>query len=97
VTSLSWILGRFLVRVPFYSMVNLVAGKKIVPELMQDEATGERLAAEAIRLLEDAGSRNEMKDALAGVSSKLASFEHPMERAARIVNEYLKCPVVEKS
>ena len=93
VTPLSWTLGRFLVRVPFYSMVNLVAGRRIVPELMQDEATGENWPPKLIRLLEDAGSRNEMKDALAGVSSKLASSEHPMERAARIVNEYLKRPV----
>ena len=52
-------------------MVNLVAGRRIVPELMQDEASGENLAAEAIRLLEDARVRNEMKQGLAEVSSKL--------------------------
>jgi lipid-A-disaccharide synthase len=89
VTPLSWILGRFLVRVPFYSMVNLVAGKRIVPELMQDQASGENLADEAIKLLEDAGARSQMKQALAEVASKLASPEHPMDRAARIVSEYL--------
>jgi lipid-A-disaccharide synthase len=90
VTPLSWTLGRFLVRVPFYSMVNLVAGRRIVSELMQDQVTGENLAAEAIRLLEDAGTRSEMKQALAEVAAKLASPEHPMDRAARIVSEYLK-------
>jgi len=89
VTPLSWTLGRFLVRVPFYSMVNLVAGKRIVPELMQDQASGENLAEEALKLLEDAGSRSQMKQALAEVASKLASPEHPMDRAARIVSEYL--------
>ena len=92
VAPLSWTLGRFLVRVPFYSMVNLVAGRRIVPELMQDQASGENLAAEAIRLLEEAGRRIEMKQALAEVVSKLASCEHPMDRAARIVSEYLKRP-----
>jgi lipid-A-disaccharide synthase len=92
VAPLSWTLGRFLVRVPFYSMVNLVAGRRIVPELMQDQASGENLAAEAIRLLEDAGRRIEMKQDLAEVASKLASCEHPMDRAARIVSEYLKRP-----
>ena len=51
VTGLSWILGRFLVRVPYYTMVNLVAGRKIVPELMQQDATGERLADEAAALV----------------------------------------------
>jgi lipid-A-disaccharide synthase len=92
VTPISWALGRWLVRVPFYSMVNLVAGRKIVPELMQQEATGERLAAEAVRLLEDAESRNAMKKALAEVSAALASPEHPMDRAARIVSTYLTRP-----
>ena len=40
--------------VPFYSMVNLIAGKRVVPELMQDDMTGERIAAEAARLLDNA-------------------------------------------
>src|SRR5262249_53990222 len=37
VAALSWLLGKLLVRVPFYSMVNLVAGRAVVPELMQRE------------------------------------------------------------
>ena len=42
VNALSWILGRWLVKAPFLSMVNLVAGRRIVPELIQgDEMTGE--------------------------------------------------------
>lgn len=94
VTPLSWALGRYLVRVPFYSMVNLVAGRRIVPELMQDQASGENLAAEAIRLLEDTQVRNEMKQGLAEVSSRLSSSEHPMDRAARIVSDQLKRPAV---
>lgn len=88
VTALSWALGRFLVRVPYYAMVNLVAGRLIVPELMQQQATGKRLAAEAVRLLVDMESRNRMKQELDKVSSRLASSEHPMERAARIVSEH---------
>ena len=70
-------------------MVNLVAGRKIVPELMQKEATGERLAEEAAALVQDAGSREEMKRELADVAARLATAEDPIERAARIVNEYL--------
>ncbi|MGH7247105.1 MAG: lipid-A-disaccharide synthase, partial [Pseudomonadota bacterium] len=53
VTALSWLLGKLLLRVPFYSMVNLVAGRKVVPELMQNEMTAGRLASEALRLLGD--------------------------------------------
>jgi lipid-A-disaccharide synthase len=89
VTPLSWFLGRRLVRVPFLTMVNLIAGRKIVPELMQDEATGERLAAEAAALLSDSTARDEMKRELSQVRDILSVPEHPMERAARIACEFL--------
>jgi lipid-A-disaccharide synthase len=71
VTALSWALGRHLVDVPFYSMVNLIAEKRIVPELMQDEMTGERLAAETTRLLDDARERGKMKEELQRVALRL--------------------------
>ncbi len=41
VTPPSWLAGKLLVRVPFYSMVNLIAGRAVVPELMQSRMTGE--------------------------------------------------------
>ncbi len=89
VTRLSWWLGRFLVDVPFYSMVNLVAGRQVVPELMQSEMTGERLAREALRLLDDAPARRRMKQDLAEVAAKLSGDEDPMEKAAAAVQELL--------
>jgi lipid-A-disaccharide synthase len=82
VNALSWILGRWLVRVPFLSMVNLVAGRKIVPELIQGEMTGEKIAAEAIRLLDDERVMDEMRAGLREVAGKLASAGDPMEIAA---------------
>jgi lipid-A-disaccharide synthase len=91
VNALSWILGRWLVRVPFLSMVNLVAGRKIAPELIQGEMTGERIAAEAIRLLDDETAMEAMRAALKEVAAKLASERDPMEIAAgwveKVVNE----------
>jgi lipid-A-disaccharide synthase len=71
-----------LVQVPFYSMVNLVAGRKIVPELMQSEMTPERLAAEATRLLDQPGARNAMREELGLVAQSLAAVEDPLSRAA---------------
>src|SRR5579862_1820381 len=53
VSSVTWTLGKPLVNVPFYSMVNLIAGRAVVPELMQSQMTGANLAREAIRLLSD--------------------------------------------
>ena len=90
VSALSWRLGRRLVRVPYYTMVNLVAGRAVVPELMQNEISGERLAAEALRLLNSPGARDEMRRGLAGVAAALSSGEDPMERAAGIIQEFLK-------
>ena len=57
VSPISWFLGRRLVKAPFLSMVNLVAGRKIVPELMQTEFTAARVAEEAQRILCDEGVR----------------------------------------
>jgi lipid-A-disaccharide synthase len=88
VTSLSWWLGRFLVKVPFYSMVNLVAGRRVAPELMQNEMSGERLACEAERLLADAEAREQMRRGLREVAEKLAAPEDPMEKAAVLVKEF---------
>ena len=44
---------RLLVRVPWAALPNLLAGRVIVPELLQDAVTGPRLATEALKLLED--------------------------------------------
>jgi lipid-A-disaccharide synthase len=90
VNDLSWTFGRHLVRVPYYSMVNLIAGRQVVPELMQGDMTGERIAQESFRLLENAVERETMKRDLAGVAAQLATTEHPMERAASSVAEFLE-------
>ncbi len=90
VTSLSWVLGRFLVDVPFYSMVNLVAGRAVVPELMQNEMSGERLASQALALLNDPAARSRMRQELQQVAAALAPSGDPMERAAGIVEEVLR-------
>lgn len=89
VNRLSWWMGRRLVRSPFYSMVNLVAGKKIVPEFMQDQATGTLLAEAASELLRNTAAREEMRRELSSVVTSLTTSEHPMKQAAQIVNTYL--------
>jgi len=89
VTPLTWWMGKVLVDVPFYSMVNLVAGRRIVPEIMQNEMTGERLAAEAERLLADYEARDRMKRDLAEVRTKLTGAGDPMELAAEIIQGFI--------
>jgi len=83
VTPLTWYIGRPLVNVPFYTMVNLVAGRRVIPELIQDEMTGERIASEALILLESKSARAEMKAGLGDVSRLLSSQGDPLEESAR--------------
>jgi lipid-A-disaccharide synthase len=89
VNRLSWMLGKHLVRVPFFSMVNLIAGRKVVPELIQNEMTGERLAVEVVALLGDPARQAKMRGDLAEVAASLASEDDPMEKAAAVVEELL--------
>jgi len=90
VNNLSWYIGKRLVKVPFFSMVNLVAGRRIVPELIQNEMTATRLAEEALRLLGDEAARQEMRRELAVVVQKLSGPDDPMEVAASLVEKHLK-------
>jgi lipid-A-disaccharide synthase len=102
VHGLSWVLGKLLVRVPFYSMVNLVAGRKVVPELIQAALTPQRLAAEACSLLSDDEARRRMREDLAGVARSLSGPNDPMptdpmEAAASAVFEFLDKEMVHVS
>jgi len=74
---------RRMVRAPFISMVNLIGGRRIVPELIQDNLTAKAVAAQVRFLLESADGREEMKSGLAEVRAKLGSGG-AIERAADI-------------
>jgi lipid-A-disaccharide synthase len=90
VLPLSWLLGRRFVKAPFLSMVNLVAERKIVPELMQNEFTAERLTVEARRILTDDGVRRQMKQDLAEVAARLSIGSDPMDRAVTAVRALMQ-------
>jgi lipid-A-disaccharide synthase len=71
VAGLTWTLGRHLVQLPYYGMVNLVAGRQVVPELIQQRFTPESVEREVRALLEDGPARQRMTEALAEVRGKL--------------------------
>jgi len=97
VTAASWLAGKVLVDVPFYSMVNLIAGRAVVPELMQGQMTGANLAREALRLLADQPARAEMKAGLAEVRRKLAGGSAAPQRAALVIKDILEGQVTHAS
>lgn len=69
--AFSWALGRLIVRVPYISLVNLVAREMVVPEFIQAEVRPERLAGEAARLLGDDSRRRAVGERLGRVRSRL--------------------------
>ena len=80
----TWMLARLLVRLPYYSLVNLVLEQAVVPELLQWQATPERIADEAERLLTGEGERARLRAGLAELRGKLGEAG-ASARAAREV------------
>jgi lipid-A-disaccharide synthase len=88
VSRLSYWIGRMVISVPFIGLVNLVAGEEVVPELMQDEVTPERLAQEATDILEHESRRNAMVLKLRSLRDALGRGG-ASERTARIAIEMM--------
>jgi lipid-A-disaccharide synthase len=74
---------RHMVRTPFIGMVNLIAGRMVAREFIQDAFQADAVAAEVRRLLESATARDEMKAGLAEVRAKMGPGG-AIERAADV-------------
>lgn len=85
VHPLSWYGARHLVKVPFFSMVNLIAGRRIVPELIQRDMTASGLAEAANELLADQGRADRMRAELGEVRKLLTSEGDALQQVAEIV------------
>ncbi|WP_028324931.1 lipid-A-disaccharide synthase [Desulfatirhabdium butyrativorans] len=89
VSPISYRLGKWLIKVPHIGLINLIAGRKIVPELIQDEADGPNIAQTALRMLGDPlllqTMRNDLLEARRILGGPGAS-----ERAARIALSFLE-------
>ncbi|MFM7842305.1 MAG: lipid-A-disaccharide synthase, partial [Nitrospira sp.] len=82
--GLTYWLARLLVRIPWIGLANIVAGRTIVPELIQRDATPERLSAEVARLLTDPQAASAMRTELRGVRDALGT-PGASRRAAEVV------------
>jgi len=70
-SPLTYAVGKLIVRVPQYGMVNLIAGRQVVPELIQHDLTAENVAREAVSLLTDKARAEQVRTDLAAVRAAL--------------------------
>ncbi len=89
VSQLTYLLAKSFIKVEFASLVNLVAERKIVPELLQNKATPENIYQEILPLLLSTETRDSMKRELAGVCKKLGE-PGGAKRTAAIAVEMLQ-------
>lgn len=88
VSPISAYLARRLIKVPHVSLVNLLAQRRLVPELLQHDCTPERIAREVAALLDDETARNAQRSGFAEVIERLGGFTPPPSvRAADVVLE----------
>lgn len=71
VSPLTYHIAQALAQVPYIGLVNVLSGREVVPELLQDRFTPENVAREVILLLKDRGARERMLAALRQVREKL--------------------------
>jgi lipid-A-disaccharide synthase len=90
VSALTWKLGRPLVSVPFFAMPNLIAGREIVPELVQDNLTPENIVARMNQILPDGAARDAMLAGLREVRQKLSAPAGSASASARAAEAVLK-------
>jgi lipid-A-disaccharide synthase len=87
-SRLNWRIFRPLINTPFVGMPNLIAGKEIAPELLQDDLNGERLARLIVEFLSDLDRLKRSRDDLAEVRKKLGEA-NASERAAKRILDLL--------
>jgi lipid-A-disaccharide synthase len=90
VTSLTYALGKPRIKVPHFAMVNLIAGREVVPELVQHDFTAEKVVSNVKQIIPDGSTRATLLQGLEGVKARLRmpddQLRHsPADRAAEAV------------
>lgn len=88
----NFIIGRRLVKTEYIGLPNIVVGRKVVPEYVQQQATACNLAGELVRLLEDQEYRQSMNSQLLKVRDEMG-LPGCAERVARMVLEMVQKPL----
>jgi lipid-A-disaccharide synthase len=88
-SRVSFEVGKRIINVPYISLVNLVAGRKVVPELIQDDANPDKMASGIERVLREGDARVQMIQNLEAVSKRLGE-KGASARTAEIALEMMR-------
>ncbi|MCB1090231.1 MAG: lipid-A-disaccharide synthase, partial [Verrucomicrobiae bacterium] len=80
------VVGRMVVKVKHLGMVNVIAGREVVKELLQDDASPEKIAAELGRLMSDSPARQALQGELADVVATLGGGGAHQQAAEAVVD-----------
>jgi lipid-A-disaccharide synthase len=86
ISPITFLIGKALTSVRFVSLVNILSGKEVVKELLQDEANADTIFSELTRIIEDSHYRNSMVSSLDEIR-KIMTGKNPSSRVAPIVGE----------
>ncbi|MGH9521486.1 MAG: lipid-A-disaccharide synthase [Terriglobales bacterium] len=89
VSPVTYKVGRGLVKVPFFAMPNLIAGREVVPELVQDKFTPENVAARMREIIPEGPARDQMLSAFAEIRQKL-TFAGEGTAADRVADKVME-------
>ncbi len=89
VSWLSYLIGRLFINIPYIGLVNIIAGKSIMPELIQERANPEAIATEALAILSDPARRQRMVEELSNLHDRLGRAG-AAKRTARIAAEMIR-------
>ena len=98
VGAVTYALGRWLFRLPYFTLVNLLLERKAVPEFLQGDASAENLANAVVPLLTDANAAKKQIAALDEAAHKLGEGgEPPSLRAARAILDFVEAQRFDRS
>lgn len=85
---ITWLLARGMIKIPDIGLVNVVARKRIVPELVQFQVNASNIAKESLKILENKKMQEDIKEALKKVREKLGE-KGAADRAAHLIQKLL--------
>lgn len=88
ISKVTWFLGKFLLKVRLFGIVNIILGEEVVPELFQDKMTPEQVSKTALRLMDDVWMQSKIRGNYEKLRRQLG-MENVAERVADAVGELI--------